>query len=167
MTDLFFLDDYQIEALLVCLVSSIVWAPIVLLLALSLAEKASGRALQAIWLGALLIAIAPSILAPGIAGIGISLRPGTEQLSAASDPNQSFTPAASISASGISDRNTAALFQQNTARPSSQYGAAITALAESTRRQVASATPSTARAEKQSEISNPPILLEAEPAFVF
>ncbi|MEM9262417.1 MAG: M56 family metallopeptidase, partial [Pseudomonadota bacterium] len=167
MTDLFFLDDYQIEALLVCLVSSIVWAPIVLLVALSLAEKASGRALQAIWLGALLIAIAPSILAPGLAGIGISLRPGTEQLSGASAPNQSFTPAASISAFAKSDRRAAALVQQNTVRPSIQYGAAITARAESTRTQIASATPSTARAEKQSETSNPPILLEAEPAFVF
>ncbi|MBI1391905.1 MAG: peptidoglycan DD-metalloendopeptidase family protein [Alphaproteobacteria bacterium] len=76
MPDLFLMDEYQVQALVICLIVSVIWAPIVLLTARWIAQGASISARQAIWIGALVFAVAPSALAPGLAGLGVSLRAG-------------------------------------------------------------------------------------------
>ena len=69
-----FIDVYQTEAFVLSLFGSLVWASLLLLASRGLSRDASIRGAQGIWIGALLLAIAPSLLAPGLAGFGISLR---------------------------------------------------------------------------------------------
>ncbi len=75
-----FMDEHQVQALVICLLASLIWAPIVLLIARTLGEGASIRTAQAIWIGALTLSVAPAALAPGLAGIGVSLRAAPQEI---------------------------------------------------------------------------------------
>lgn len=75
MTFDLFMDEHQLQALVACLAASLLWAPIILATARVLGEGASIRTGQAIWIGALMLSVTPTALAPGLAGVGLTLRP--------------------------------------------------------------------------------------------
>lgn len=66
--------QYQAEALLICLIASLVWAGILLVGARGIESAASIRSAERLWAAALLFAILPSLAAPTLAAFGISLR---------------------------------------------------------------------------------------------
>lgn len=72
------MSEYQVEALLICLAASLIWAPIVLGVATLLARKDSSN--ERLWIGALVIAILPTLAAPVLASLGISLRAAPEPI---------------------------------------------------------------------------------------
>lgn len=58
-----------------CLVASLVWAPVVLVLAARLDRRRNPSASEQLWLCALGVAALPTLIAPALAALGISLRP--------------------------------------------------------------------------------------------
>lgn len=66
---------FQSEALLLCLLGSLIWAPFVYLCASTLDRNQTIRVSEKIWAGALAAAILPVVLAPVLSSAGISLRP--------------------------------------------------------------------------------------------
>ncbi|MFN3958583.1 MAG: M56 family metallopeptidase [Parvularculaceae bacterium] len=73
MTTLLGLNAYQSEALVLCLAASVIWAGALLLGAMHLERSGAGRG-DLLWIGALLLAILPSLVAPSLAAYGVSLR---------------------------------------------------------------------------------------------
>jgi len=63
-----------IEAFFICLLASMVWAPIVFLIANRFAERSEGMFATMLWPVALVVAALPAIFAPVAAALGISLR---------------------------------------------------------------------------------------------
>ncbi len=80
MTTLLGLSSYQSEALIACLVASVIWAGMLLLGAMHL-ERRGAASGDRLWIGALLLAILPSLAAPSLAAFGVSLRPAPMELS--------------------------------------------------------------------------------------
>ncbi|MDZ7628665.1 MAG: peptidoglycan DD-metalloendopeptidase family protein [Parvularculaceae bacterium] len=85
MTTLLGLNAYQSEALIACLVASVIWAGVLLLGAMHLERKGAARG-DRLWIGALLLAILPSLAAPSLAAFGVSLRTGAAEAVASTDP---------------------------------------------------------------------------------
>ena len=77
MTDLFSLDAYHAEALLVCLAASVFWAGALLIGARRIERTSPSYKGQQIWTTTLLFAVLPTLAAPVMANLGISLRPET------------------------------------------------------------------------------------------
>lgn len=73
MTTLLGLNAYQSEALIACLAVSVVWAGVLLLGAMRLERSGVARG-DRLWIGVLLLAILPSLAAPTLAALGVSLR---------------------------------------------------------------------------------------------
>jgi len=73
MTTLLGLTPFQSEALIVCLAASVIWAGALLAGAMHLERHGTARG-DRLWIGALLLAILPSIVAPSLAAFGVSLR---------------------------------------------------------------------------------------------
>lgn len=69
---------YQAEALIFCLAASIVWAGALLLGARSVERSAPMSSAEKLWTAALLFAVLPSLVAPTLAGFGVSLRAAPE-----------------------------------------------------------------------------------------
>ena len=70
----------ELEPAILCLLASLVWAPIVYVAA---GRLDTGRALSAsemLWLGALAIAALPTLVAPALAALGVSLRAAPVEL---------------------------------------------------------------------------------------
>ncbi|MFN0023579.1 MAG: peptidoglycan DD-metalloendopeptidase family protein [Parvularculaceae bacterium] len=82
MTALLGLNAYQSEALIACLAASLVWAGLLLFGAMHLERTGAARG-DRLWIGALLLAVLPSLIAPSLAAFGVSLRPVTETAAAA------------------------------------------------------------------------------------
>ncbi len=76
MTTLLGLNNYQSEAMVVCLAASILWAGVLLLAAMHLERTGTARG-DRLWIGVLLLAILPSLVAPSLAAFGVSLRAAT------------------------------------------------------------------------------------------
>lgn len=69
------LSEYQAEALVACLLASVVWAGLLLFGARLIERRRLAANADRVWIAALMIAILPSLLAPTLAGLGVSLRP--------------------------------------------------------------------------------------------
>jgi murein DD-endopeptidase MepM/ murein hydrolase activator NlpD len=69
------LSPYQAEALVACLIASVVWAGLLLFGARFIERRGVASSADRLWIAALLIAMLPSLLAPGLAALGVSLRP--------------------------------------------------------------------------------------------
>ena len=128
MTTLPGLNAYQAEALVACLAASVIWAGVLLLGALHLERRGAARG-DKLWIAALLFAVLPSLVAPSLAGFGVSLRPhgqapaiveteGADRISAAA-------PAEAMAAPAIAAEGPAAA----EAAPSLTLDQAMTALA--------------------------------------
>ncbi len=78
MTAAFDFTHYQAEALIVCLIASIVWAGVLYAGARGLERAGSMTSAQKLWVAALLFAVLPSLIAPTLAAFGVSLRPQAE-----------------------------------------------------------------------------------------
>ena len=73
MTTLLGLNAYQSEALIACLAASVIWAGLLFLGAMHIERRGLARG-DKLWIGALLLAILPSLAAPSLAAFGVSLR---------------------------------------------------------------------------------------------
>lgn len=71
-------SHYQSEALIVCLLASIVWAGVLFAGARGVERAGSMTSAEKLWIAALLFAVLPSLIAPTLAAFGISLRPAPE-----------------------------------------------------------------------------------------
>jgi len=91
MTTLLGLNAYQSEALVLCLAASLIWAGALLLGAMHLERSGAGRG-DRLWIGALLLAILPSLVAPSLAAYGVSLRHKAPDIDAPQAP-AAATPA--------------------------------------------------------------------------
>lgn len=74
MSELFSSAQYQAEALLICLVASIVWAGVLFLGARGIERSGSMTSAERLWTASLLFAVLPSLAAPMLASFGVSLR---------------------------------------------------------------------------------------------
>lgn len=70
---------FQSDAFLLCLLASILWAPIIYLAATLLDRGKPLKVSHMIWCAALAAAILPSLLAPAFSSAGFSLRPPAEE----------------------------------------------------------------------------------------
>ncbi|MCA8888764.1 MAG: hypothetical protein KDA46_08050, partial [Parvularculaceae bacterium] len=73
MTPFINFTQYQSEALVICLGASFVWAGLLYFGARALGK--TGPAAETLWIGALILAVLPSLIAPLLAAFGLSLRP--------------------------------------------------------------------------------------------
>ncbi|MFZ5619201.1 MAG: peptidoglycan DD-metalloendopeptidase family protein [Pseudomonadota bacterium] len=71
-------SHYQSEALIVCLLASIVWAGVLFAGARGVERAGSMTSAEKLWVAALLFAVLPSLIAPTLAAFGVSLRPAPE-----------------------------------------------------------------------------------------
>jgi beta-lactamase regulating signal transducer with metallopeptidase domain len=85
MTTLLGLNAYQSEALVLCLAASLIWAGALLLGAMHLERNGAARG-DRLWIGALLLAILPSLVAPSLAAYGVSLRHPAADINAPQAP---------------------------------------------------------------------------------
>lgn len=94
MTDLFSLDAYHAEALLVCLAASVFWAGALLIGARRIERTSPSYKGQQIWTTTLLFAVLPTLAAPVMANLGISLRPETafQEFSSMESSARAVTP---------------------------------------------------------------------------
>ncbi|GAB4518600.1 MAG: hypothetical protein Kow00133_03750 [Amphiplicatus sp.] len=81
------------EPAIVCLLASLLWAPIVYAAAVRLDRARPRTASETLWLGALLLAAAPTLIAPGLAAAGVSLRPASAAIEAATQSALGALPA--------------------------------------------------------------------------
>ncbi len=101
-----FWSDYQLEALILCLGASVLWAPLVLGIGAALSGEDDRRPARSaanldgrdrFWISLLIVAIVPALAAPTMAGLGVSLRPSAPESGgapieiAALDINTSYT----------------------------------------------------------------------------
>lgn len=75
MSGLIEFTHYQSEALLICLAASLAWAGVLLLGARGLERTGSMTSTEKLWTAALLFAVLPSVVAPSLAALGVSIRP--------------------------------------------------------------------------------------------
>lgn len=78
MTSFAEFDHYQAEALLICLGLSFFWAAALYAGALKLNDAGGERSSERLWTAALLFAVLPTLIAPAMAALGLSLRPAPE-----------------------------------------------------------------------------------------
>jgi murein DD-endopeptidase MepM/ murein hydrolase activator NlpD len=109
MTTLLGLNPYQSEALVVCLVASVLWAGALLLGAAHLERSGAARG-DRLWIGALLLAVLPSLVAPSLAAFGVSLRP-SGAATAIVDVQESQSVGAATARTGALDIEGAAALQ--------------------------------------------------------
>ncbi|MBB5517281.1 peptidoglycan DD-metalloendopeptidase family protein [Amphiplicatus metriothermophilus] len=79
------MTGFEMEPAILCLLASLLWAPIVYAAATRLD---GGRPLtnsETLWLGALLLAAAPTLIAPALAAAGVSLRPAAAAIETAAE----------------------------------------------------------------------------------
>ncbi len=73
MNRLAIVDSYQGEALVTCLIASLIWASVLYFLALKTRPAVSGAS-ERFWIAVLFFAVLPSVAAPVLAAFGFSLR---------------------------------------------------------------------------------------------
>lgn len=74
--------QYQAEAFVVCLLVSLFWAGALLIGARGVERWGAISSAERLWIGALLLAVLPSLVAPTFAGLGLSLRAAPEAVTA-------------------------------------------------------------------------------------
>lgn len=87
------MSGFEMEPAIVCLLASLLWAPIVHAAATRLDRTRTSTTSETLWLGALLLAAAPTLIAPALAAAGISLRPATGAMETIAESTLGASPA--------------------------------------------------------------------------
>ncbi|MEZ5914637.1 MAG: M23/M56 family metallopeptidase [Parvularculaceae bacterium] len=98
MSGLLEFNAYQGEALLICLAASLVWAGMLLVGARGLERAAPMTSAEKLWTSALLFAVLPSLVAPTLAALGVSLRPMPEAVALEAAPQMTYVESSTAGA---------------------------------------------------------------------